>query len=144
LVSFGRSAVKAPVLGCDQRDQLGGSTPRAAILPWYGVSFLGISAEVDGLAGHAYLYIVLVLCLAIIGYLIAAAGFEELPVQLPLSHRQRLLAGTGVNAVLVLLAFLIKPGAAGWRFGAVSGIIAAVFATAALVIPAAQARKASA
>jgi hypothetical protein len=64
--------------------------------------------------------------------------------QLPLSHRQLLLAGTGVNAVLVLLAFLIKPGAAGWRFGTVSGILAALFATAALVIPAAQARKASA
>ena len=33
-------------------------------LPWYGVSFLGISAQADGLTGHGYLYIVLLLCLA--------------------------------------------------------------------------------
>jgi hypothetical protein len=113
-------------------------------LPWYGVSILGISAEVDGLTGHGYLYIVLISCLAIITYLGASAGFEELPARLPLSHRQRLLAASGLNAALVLLAFLVRPGLLGWRYGAFAAIIAALGAVAPQVIPAVQARRARA
>jgi hypothetical protein len=109
-------------------------------LPWYGVSVFGFSAQVDGLTGHGYLYIVLIVCVTIVAYLIAAAGFEELPVQLPLSHPQRLLAGTVLNALLVLLAFLVKPGDSGWRFGAFAGIAAALVAAGPLVIPAIRAR----
>jgi hypothetical protein len=105
-------------------------------LPWYGVSFLGISAQADGLTGHGYLYIVLLCGLAILGYLALRAGSEELPARLPLGHEQRLLAVAGLNAVLVLLAFLIKPGGAGWRFGAFIGMLTALAAVAPLVAPA--------
>ena len=110
-------------------------------LPWYGVSFLGISAQADGLTGHGYLYIVLLLCLAILGYLGLRAGSEELPARLPLAHEQRLLAATGVNAALVLLAFLIKPEGTSWRFGAFTGVLAALAAVAPLVVPAVRARR---
>ncbi len=113
-------------------------------LPWYGVNILGISAEADGLTAHGYLYIVLLLCVAIIAYLVLWAGFEELPVRLPLSHRQRLLAVSGLSTALVLLAFLIRPDGTGWRFGAFAGILAALVAMAPQVIPAAAARRASA
>ena len=81
-------------------------------LPWYGVNLLGISAEADGLTVHGYLYIVLLMCVAIIAYLVMWAGFEELPVRLPLSHQQRLLVASGLNTALVLLAFLTKPESA--------------------------------
>jgi hypothetical protein len=111
-------------------------------LPWYGVNLLGISAEADGLTVHGYLYIVLLLCVAIIAYLVMWAGFEELPVRLPLSHEQRLLVASGINTALVLLAFLIKPDGTGWRFGAFAGLLAALVAVAPLVIPAVQARRA--
>ena len=111
-------------------------------LPWYGVNLLGISAEADGLTVHGYLYIVLLLCVAIIAYLVMWAGFEELPVRLPLSHQQRLLAASGLNTALVLLAFLTKPDGTGWRFGAFAGLLAALAAMAPLVIPAIQARRA--
>ena len=110
-------------------------------LPWYGVNLLGISAEADGLTVHGYLYIVLLLCVAIIAYLVMWAGFEELPVRLPLSHQQRLLVASGLNTVLVLLAFLTKPDGTGWRFGAFAGLLAALAATAPLVISAVQGRK---
>ena len=110
-------------------------------LPWYGVSFLGINAEADGLTGHGYLYIVLLLCLAILAYLGLRAGSDELPARLPLAHEQRLLAATGVNAALVLLAFLIRPEGTGWRFGAFTGVLAALAAVAPLVVPAVRARR---
>ena len=110
-------------------------------LPWYGVNLLGISAEADGLTVHGYLYIVLLLCVAIIAYLVMWAGFEELPVRLPLSHQQRLLVASGLNTVLVLLAFLTKPDGTGWRFGAFVGLLAALIAMAPLVIRAVQARR---
>ena len=110
-------------------------------LPWYGVSFLGINAEADGLTGHGYLYIVLLLCLAILAYLGLWAGSEELPARLPLAHEQRLLAATGVNAALVLLAFLIKPDGTSWRFGAFTGVLAALGAVAPLVVLAVRARR---
>ena len=110
-------------------------------LPWYGVSFLGISAQADGLTGHGYLYIVLLLCLAILGYLGLRAGSEELPARLPLAHEQRLLAATGVNAALVLLAFLIRPDGTSWRFGAFTGVLAALAAVAPLVVLAVRARR---
>jgi hypothetical protein len=111
-------------------------------LPWYGVSFFGVSAQADGLTGHGYLYIVLLLCLAILGYLGLRAGSEQLPARLPLAHEQRLLAAAGLNAVLVLLAFLIKPDGTGWRFGAFIGLLTALAALAPLVIAPARARRA--
>ncbi|HLJ98898.1 MAG TPA: zinc ribbon domain-containing protein [Streptosporangiaceae bacterium] len=95
-------------------------------LPWYGVTVLGFSAQADGLTGHGYLYVVLIICLAIAGYLVAYAGMP-LPA-IPLTHRQRLLAATGLNGVIVLLAFLVKPGDSGWRFGAFLGLLAAIVA----------------
>ena len=110
-------------------------------LPWYGVSILGINAEADGLNVHGYLYIVLLLCLAILGYLGLRAGSEELPARLPLAHEQRLLAATGVNAALVLLAFLIRPDGTSWRFGAFTGVLAALAAVAPLVVLAVRARR---
>ena len=113
-------------------------------LPWYGVSVLGFGVEVDGLTGHGYLYLVLFLCLAIGAYLVLSAGYQEPPFRMPLSHQQRLLTATGVNAVLVLLAFLVKPGDSGWRFGAFAGILAALVAVAPLVTPALRARRAHA
>ncbi len=113
-------------------------------LPWYGVNFLGISAQADGLTAHGYLYLVLILCLAILAYLGLRAGSDELPARLPLGHGQRLLAAAGLNAALVLFAFLIRPDGTGWRFGAFTGMLAALAAVAPLVVPAVLTRRASA
>ena len=113
-------------------------------LPWYGVNFLGISAQADGLTAHGYLYLVLILCLAILAYLGLRAWSDELPARLPLGHEQRLLAAAGLNVALVLLAFLIRPDGTGWRFGAFTGMLAALAALAPLVVPAVLARRASA
>jgi hypothetical protein len=101
-------------------------------LPWFGVSVLGISGTADGLTVHGYLYLVLLVALAITAYLVLQAGFEELPFRLPLGHGQLMLGVTGLNFLLVVIAFLSKPALTSWQYGAFIGLAAALVAVAPL------------
>jgi hypothetical protein len=91
------------------------------------------------------MYVVLILCLAILVYLVARAGFSEMPFKLPMAEEQILLVATGANAVLTILAFLFKPGGIGfggigWGFGALVGLAASIVAASPLAVPAFKAR----
>ena len=119
-------------------------------LPWYTASFGGASASLSGTGGHNFLWIVFILALAAVVYMILKAGFETLPFDLPLSPDQLLLVLTGVNLVLVLIAFLLKPGtgatlinvSVGWGLGAFVGLICAIVAFVPLALPLVRARNA--
>ncbi len=73
--------------------------------------------------------------------MVIKAGFEKLPFDLPVSPAQLLLAVTGLNLLLVLIAFLLKPStgiaelSVGWGFGAFVGLICAIAAVAPLALP---------
>ena len=73
-------------------------------LPWFSVSAgfgnFTASSSVDALTAHGYLYLVLLLALAMLGYLIVSAGLDSMPA-LPLSHEQILGAAAAVNLLLV-------------------------------------------
>lgn len=99
-------------------------------LPWFGVNYGFVSATVNGL-WHGWMYLVLLVSLAVLVYLAARAGIAELPVP----HDLTLLVAAGVNVVLTVLAFLLKPGGGvvGWEFGAFVGLAAAIVAVAPLV-----------
>jgi hypothetical protein len=110
-------------------------------LPWF--TYGGFS--VDGL-WHGWMYITFILCVAIVVNLVAKAGFREMPYKLPLPEERLLLFATGINLVLTVLAFLLKPGGigfsgVGWGFGAFVGLIAAVIAAFPTIVPAIQARR---
>jgi hypothetical protein len=127
-----------------RNDQIvGGATLLLLIslfLPWFSAGDQFISFSVNGL-WHGWEYITLIIALAILVYLVLCAGFQELPFKLPFSHDQLLLAGTGINFVLVLLGFLIRPASGfGWSFGAFIGLIAAVVAVLPLGLPFVRAR----
>jgi hypothetical protein len=114
-------------------------------LPWFTYNFGLGSVSVDGL-WHGWMYLVLLLCLAILAYLVARAGFSEMPIKLPMADERLLLIATGVNAVLTILAFLFKPGGIGfsgigWGFGAFVGVAASIVAAAPLAVPAIKARR---
>jgi len=114
-------------------------------LPWFTYSFGFGSVSVDGL-WHGWMYLVLILCLVILAYLVARAGFEEMPLKLPLPGAQLLLIAAGANAILTFLAFVFKPGGVGfhgigWGFGAFVGLAAAIVAVAPLAVPAITARR---
>jgi hypothetical protein len=113
-------------------------------LPWFSVSVKGFggtfaSGSVNGLY-HGYMYIDLILALAILAFLVMRAGFDQLPFRLPVSPEQALLAATGLNLLLALISFVFKPAggfgvSVGWGIGAFIGLIAAIAAVAPLGVP---------
>ncbi len=114
-------------------------------LPWYTYDFGPVSISADGL-WHGWMYLVLLVCLAVMVYIVLRAGFDVMPFKLAMSDAQLLLIATVFNAVLCILAFLLKPGGIGfsgigWGFGAFLGLAAAIVAAAPLAVPAIQARR---
>ncbi len=109
-------------------------------LPWFTASAGAFgSGSVNGL-WHGYMYIDLILALAILAYLVIRAGFDVLPFRLPLGSEQALLVATGINFVLAVLSFVFKPAggfgiSVGWGIGAFIGPIAAIVAVAPLGVP---------
>jgi hypothetical protein len=117
----------------------------ALFLPWYTYNFGLGSVSADGLY-HGWMYLVLLVSLAVMAYVVLRAGFDVMPFKLPMSDEQLLLIATVFNVVLCILAFLLKPGGigfsgVGWGFGAFLGLLAAIVAAAPLAVPAIQARR---
>jgi len=115
-------------------------------LPWFTYNFGLGTMSIDGL-WRGWMYLVLILCLAIMAYLVARAGFREMPFKLPVADEQLLLIATGVNYVLCILAFVFKPGGVGSTgigrgFGAFVGLAASIVAAAPLGVPAITALRA--
>jgi uncharacterized membrane protein len=110
-------------------------------LSWFGVSasygVYSVSVSASGLSAHGYLYIDLILCIAILIYLAVRAMFEEMPFKVPVPHETLLFVATAINFLLVLIGFLAKPGGSGvgWRYGAFIGLVAAIVAVAPYVMP---------
>ena len=110
-------------------------------LPWFSVNLGALASELNvapgvatesGTSAHGWLWFVFVIALATLSYLVVEAGYQALPVNLPLRHERLLLAATGFNLLLVLIGFALKPGGdgvqVGWGFGAIVALIAAVVA----------------
>jgi hypothetical protein len=117
----------------------------ALFLPWYGLTSGGPVIESSGAATHGYLWIAFAICLAVLASLVVDRAVERLPLRLP-PERQVIIGMTGINLILVLLAFLSKPGivtlpqgnsvataSPAWTYGAFVALIAAVIAVAAAV-----------
>ncbi|HEX6855832.1 MAG TPA: hypothetical protein VF204_11095, partial [Streptosporangiaceae bacterium] len=117
-------------------------------LPWFTATLTGgiagnISVSASGTKAHGYLWLVFFVALGVLAVLVIQAGFAQFPVNLPFSVPMLLTVLTGLNLLLVLLAFLIKPGtdgitgvSVGWAFGAFVGLICAIAAFVPLVLPA--------
>lgn len=103
-------------------------------LPRFGVSILGLSMSLDGLASHGYLRIVLVLCLVILGYLVLRISPMRAALPAPRTHERMLLVVTAVNLALVFIGFIATPADSAWaplvsrQYGSFVGGIAALAA----------------
>jgi hypothetical protein len=110
-------------------------------LPWFTASAGPFgSASASGMTAHGYLWVVFLLCVGIVAFLVLGSGFVRLPFSLPAARETILLAATGLNLLIVLLAFSIRPDgfgvlSIGWAFGAFVALIAAIVACAPLAVP---------
>jgi zinc-ribbon domain len=111
-------------------------------LPWFGLTLDGVSASVSGFSAHGYLIISLLTAVVLIGYLVMRAGWDDPPMKSPVAHAPLLLVLTGLQLLIVLIAFLFKPDGLGWQFGAWLGLLAALVACGAIVMPAIQSMQA--
>jgi len=112
-------------------------------LPWFGIALFGSNVTADGLDSHGFLYIVLFVVIAMVLYLAARSGWEKLPIAVPVAHSPVMLVASTLNLVLVVIAFIFKPGGAGvgWEFGSFVALIAAAIAVGPTALPALQARR---
>jgi hypothetical protein len=104
-------------------------------LPWFGFGTLGANISVAGTTAHGYLVVVVITALLIAGYLLLRSGWAEFPVRPPIAHEVLLLAGTGVQFLLVLIGSLDVPLAG---LGREIGAYLALLASAAAVMPVAR------
>lgn len=103
-------------------------------LPWFG---FGANASVSGTAAHGYLVIVVLLAVLTASYLLLQSGRQEFPSRLPTSHQILLLTVTGLQFLLVAIAFFDVPVAGlGRESGAYLALVASAAAVGAAVIPA--------
>jgi Double zinc ribbon len=120
-------------------------------LPWFSAtvsaSAFGVSesATESGTDAHGWLWLVFVIDLLIIAYLVMRAGWEQSPLRLPIAHAPLLIVATGLQLLLVLIAFFDMPSndgisgvSIGWSWGAFIALIAALAAAGPVIWPAAQ------
>src|SRR5215467_14180159 len=99
-------------------------------LPWFGTDGDFFNVSVDGM-WHGYMVIVLILAVAIVGYLVLRAGFGSLPIGLSVTATGSLLAGAAsLNLLLAVISFATKPAGTDWQYGAYVGLTAAIVAAA--------------
>ena len=107
-------------------------------LPWYSFGPFSVS----GLSAHGWLFIAVLDSIVLVLYvLITAFGAGDLAEQGRLSKDQLLVLLTGVNAALVVLAFLLKPSGFSWSWGVYLALVAAVVAFLPFGLPALRARR---
>lgn len=116
----------------------------ALFLPWFGLDVGGVNLGATGIPGlslnaldaDGWMYITLLVALALMAYLLLSATLEEL--SLPVSRWQALAGATGLNLLLTVIAFAAIPGGASfdgisaysysWSYGAFVGLLAALAA----------------
>ena len=116
-------------------------------LPWYSVAWGSDAFESQGSASfsgtslHGWLWLEFVVALLLIGYVVLRAGLPESRISLPIAHAPLLIIGTGLQLLLILIAFADIPYGnlgMGWGWAAFIGLLAALAAAAPVMLPAAR------
>ena len=121
-------------------------------LPWFSISWgnstfqVAGSASISGTTGHGWLWLEFIVALALLAYLGARAAWDQLPFTMPVQHQLLLIAGTLVQLLLVLIAFIDIPygsDGVGLDWGAFIALLAALAAAGPVVVPAVRSYRAS-
>ncbi len=107
-------------------------------MPWYSIG----PFSVDGISVHGWLFIAVLDSIVLVLYvLFTAFGVGDLAEQGRLSKDQLLILLTGVNVVLVILGFLLKPAGFSWSWGAYLALVAAIVAFLPFGVPLVQSQR---
>jgi hypothetical protein len=107
-------------------------------LPWYSLG----PGSINGLSVHGWLFIGFLNSIVLVLYfLITAFDVGDLATQGRMSKEQLLALMTGVNVVLVLLAFSLKPTGFSWSWGAYLSLAASIVAFLPFGVPFIQAQR---
>lgn len=104
----------------------------ALFMPWFGIAGYNVS----GLKVHSWLVLVFLIAALLIAYLVLRAGFDRLPVQLPVAHAPLLLVLGAAQLFLVFLGFVLGPDGLSRGFGAYLAMMGALGAVLPVGIPA--------
>lgn len=99
-------------------------------LPWYSADLFGITVTLDAL-WQGWMYLVLILALATIGYLVARVLVPV--IRLPLPHWQILVGGTSLMALLTLLGVFLTPTGTSYSWAGFVGLVAVLVAVGASI-----------
>jgi len=114
-------------------------------LPWFSISWGGStfqvagSASISGTTGHGWLWLEFFVAVALLAYLASRAAWDRPPFTMPVAHAPLLIAGTSLQLLLVLIAFIDIPygsDGVGWAGGAFVALLAALAAAGPVVVPA--------
>lgn len=108
-------------------------------LPWFHFQNDFADASVGGINTHSWLAFALLTCVVLIVYLAARAGWDRMPIRIPIAHAPLLLVVGIIQFGIVLIAFLSTPQDFGHTFGAWLALIAALGALLPIALPALQA-----
>ncbi len=110
-------------------------------LPWFGFNQAGTNIRVSGTGAHGYLVAVVLLSVLMAGYLLQRSGWEEFPVRMRVAHETVLMAGAGLQFLLVTIGFSEVPIAGlSWEFGAYLALIASAAGLGAALLPVLRSR----
>ena len=113
-------------------------------LPWFSISWgsstlvYAGSASISGTTGHGWLWLEFFVAVALIAYLASRAAWDRPPFTMPVAHAPLLIAGTSLQLLLVLIAFIDIPygsDGVGWTWGAFIALLAALAAAGPVVGP---------
>lgn len=119
------------------------------ILPWFRYTFytnvytgfdddtVTTTRTASGLGSFFWLWLVALICVGVVALMVVEAGYPRSPLRLPMRRQQLLMLATGINVLLVVVCVLLGPAT---LFFAYVGLLAALAAAAAQVVPQVQAR----
>ena len=116
-------------------------------LPWFSGKYSALgetsTGTISGTGDHGWLWLEFILALVLLAYLAARAAWDELPFRVPVAHTTLLIAGTGLQFLLILIGFFALPSTDGiqgfsisWDFGAFLALIASIVAAGPVIYPA--------
>lgn len=108
-------------------------------VPWYSAGSGYVEINLNAINAHSYVAFALLTSIVLVAYLAARAGWDRLPMRLPIAHAPLLLVFVLLQLVIVVLGVISSPDGFDHAAGSWIGLVEALLATVAIGGPILQA-----